>query len=79
MKIEILRKTRGLSQKALAKKAGISQATVHYAETGGNTTQKTLQKIATALGVSIVELLDRSLPKMGKHTNSFTNNDKKYT
>ncbi|GAB6159375.1 helix-turn-helix transcriptional regulator [Desulfotomaculum varum] len=64
MKVKQLRESQGLSQKALAEKAGVAQATVHYIESGGNATQKTLQKIATALGVSVSKLLeDDEIPK----------------
>ncbi|SFR12339.1 helix-turn-helix domain-containing protein [Desulfoscipio geothermicus] len=58
MKIKQLRQVRGLSQKALAEKAGVAQATVHYIEAGGNATQKTLKKLAAALGVKVTDLLE---------------------
>lgn len=60
MRVKYFRENKGLSQKALAEKAGLAQATVHYIEAGGNATQKTLQKLANALGVTIAELLDES-------------------
>lgn len=44
MKIKMIRESKGLSPKALAEKAGVAQATVHYIETGGNATHKTLKK-----------------------------------
>ncbi|MTI82311.1 MAG: helix-turn-helix transcriptional regulator [Firmicutes bacterium] len=58
MNVKQFRKIQGLSQKALAEKAGIAQATVHYIEAGGNATQRTLKKLATALGVKISDLLE---------------------
>ncbi|MEW5954874.1 MAG: helix-turn-helix transcriptional regulator [Bacillota bacterium] len=58
MRVKELRESFGLSQKALAEKAGIAQATVHYIESGGNYTQKSILKLAAALGVSVTDLLD---------------------
>lgn len=43
-----LRQTTGLSQRALAKKMGASQAEIARLETGHNATIKTLQRIADA-------------------------------
>lgn len=43
-----LRQTTGLSQRALAKKMGASQAEIGRLETGHNATIKTLQRIADA-------------------------------
>lgn len=62
MKIKDLRENGGYSQKSLADKAGVAQATVHYIESGGNATQRTLQKLAAALGVSVADLLDDQAP-----------------
>jgi len=58
MNVKQFRKIQGLSQKALAEKAGIAQATVHYIEAGGNATHRTLKKLATALGVKVSDLLE---------------------
>lgn len=58
MKVKMLRESLGMSQKELAERAGIAQSTVHYIESGGNYTHKTLQKLAAALGVSVADLLD---------------------
>lgn len=50
-----------LSQKELANRAKISQASLHYIESDANSpTIANLEKIANALGVSISELLDES-------------------
>ncbi|NPV72895.1 MAG: helix-turn-helix transcriptional regulator [Pelotomaculum sp.] len=59
----MFRESLGMSQKELAEKAGIAQSTVHYIESGGNYTHKTLQKLATALGISVSELLGETQPK----------------
>jgi transcriptional regulator with XRE-family HTH domain len=56
----MLRESQGMSQKELAEKAGVAQSTVHYIESGGNYTQKSIQKLAAALDVSVTELLDES-------------------
>lgn len=63
MKIKMLRESQGMSQKELAEKAGVAQSTVHYIESGGNYTQKSIQKIAAALGVSVSDLLDEPQTK----------------
>lgn len=63
MKVKELRESLGLSQKALAEKAGVAQATVHYIESGGNYTQKSIRKIARALGVTVAALLDETTAK----------------
>jgi transcriptional regulator with XRE-family HTH domain len=59
MRIKQLRESLGMSQKELAEKAGVAQSTVHYIESGGNYTRKTIQKLAAALGVSVADLLDK--------------------
>ena len=54
-----LREERFLSQRALAKKAGVAEATILLAETGRRTPYRiTLRKLAAALGVPPAELLD---------------------
>jgi transcriptional regulator with XRE-family HTH domain len=52
--LERLRKAAGLSQVALAQKAGVSHYTIHRIENNLVTPkQATLQKLATALGVTV--------------------------
>lgn len=51
-----LREAAGLSQPALAKKAGVSQQLISQLENGKNATTKHLPKIARALGVTIREI-----------------------
>ena len=62
-KITLLRKEKGLSQNQLAKKAGIGQTTLNNIELGNKKTPTadTLQKIATALGVSMAEFDDNKI------------------
>ncbi|HQE19899.1 MAG TPA: helix-turn-helix transcriptional regulator [Aggregatilineales bacterium] len=53
-----LRVQSGLTKEQLAARAGVSQSSLHYIETGVNSPSvRTLSKIAKALGVSIAELL----------------------
>lgn len=51
-----VREARGLSQAALARRAGVSQPTIADLESGHNETTKKLPSIASALGVSPAEL-----------------------
>lgn len=51
-----LRRTSGLSQAALATKAGVSQQLISQLENGVNTTTKELPAIAYALGVAVHEI-----------------------
>jgi transcriptional regulator with XRE-family HTH domain len=54
-----LRKEKGLSQKELAERAGVSARIVAYYETETSRSYLAkIEKIAAALGVSIAELLD---------------------
>lgn len=57
-RIKEIRESKGMTQKELSEKAGITRATIWKLETGEEevTTSKTLLKIADALGVSIGEL-----------------------
>lgn len=56
-----MRKQKGLTQKELAQKLGVSQQMINqYENNSSNLTFETLQKIATALDVSINELIDES-------------------
>ncbi|MDO6353975.1 helix-turn-helix transcriptional regulator [Caloramator sp. CAR-1] len=58
-KIKELRLQKGLSQRALASKAGISQSMLSDIEKGKvNPTVKVLIKISNALGVDITELVE---------------------
>ena len=60
VKIKRLREKRGWTQEALAKKAGVNLVTVGRieAEMRKTPTLETRKKLARALGVSIVELLE---------------------
>ena len=55
-KIKELREARGWSQPALARLAGISQATLSTIESGNQRSTRSLPKIAAALGVSMADL-----------------------
>lgn len=55
-----LRKARQLTQAGLAQKAGLPRSTLTHMESGqGNPSLKSLHAVATALGVSLEELLAR--------------------
>lgn len=61
--LEFLRKSRGLTQSKLANASGIPRTTLSYIESGqGNPTLKILSTLASALGVSIEELLSPPRP-----------------
>ena len=55
-----LREARGLSQRALAKRASVTGAYIAMLETGARTQPSlpTLRKLAKALGVRVAELLE---------------------
>jgi transcriptional regulator with XRE-family HTH domain len=57
--IKALREDKGLSQKALADRIGVSDAYITMLETGkrANPSLKVLKKLAKALGVPVTELL----------------------
>ena len=58
MNIKAVRERRGLTQKALAENAKLTQATISYLENGNKSpTERTLKKLATALDVDIMELI----------------------
>ena len=55
-----IRKSRGLSQYALAELSGVSRGTIARIESGAyNPTLQTLEQLAAALGVTVGELVDR--------------------
>ena len=57
-KIKYIRQQKGLSQYALAKKAGIAQSTLSYIEKDAKQPRfETLQTLCAALGVTMFELL----------------------
>jgi transcriptional regulator with XRE-family HTH domain len=59
MKLKKLRETRGLTQEALAKKAGISRAYLARLEMGRHDPHLSrLRKLAKVFGVKISELVD---------------------
>jgi transcriptional regulator with XRE-family HTH domain len=63
-----LRKERGLSQRSLASKMGVTQRLITYYEKDApNIPLTQVQKFADALGVSVVELLDPR-PRIGSGT-----------
>ncbi len=60
-----LRELKGYSQRALAKESGVSPATIHELENGRRRPNpSTLRKLATALGVEVVDLLGGNYPKV---------------
>lgn len=58
-RLATLRQARGISQSALAKRAGLTRAAVSHLEAGTRTRPMadTVARLARALGVSIEELL----------------------
>ena len=52
-----LREERAMSQRDLAEKAGVSQATIVHAEASALTRHVTVRKLAAALGVDPIELM----------------------
>ncbi len=64
-RIRELRNLKGVSQAKLAVTAGMDPATLNRIEQGkGNPNLKTLEKLANALGVGIVDLLEPEAPKV---------------
>ena len=55
------RESHGLTQRELAAEAGVGEVTVARIETGASVTPPTARKIAEALGVAVVDLLERPL------------------
>ena len=60
-----IRKSRGLSQRDLAKLAGVTQSTIALLEVGGHHKPRleTLEKLAGALGVEVADLLPKEAPQ----------------
>jgi len=57
-RIRALRRKRGLSQQQLAEISGLSQSSISYIEAGDRSpTLRTIEKIATGLGIESSELL----------------------
>lgn len=52
-----LREERTMTQRELAEKSGITQATIVHAEKGGDTRPSTVRQLADALGVEPRELI----------------------
>lgn len=80
-RIRAIRTEKGLTQKELGERCGMVDSAIRRYESGrGNPTQKTLIKIAKALGVhlrdltdfSLAEEFDRRYPDMGEKVSSFT-------
>ena len=57
-KIKKVRQSKGITQKELAEMLGIKPPTLSQIENGNNTKIETFEKVASALGCSIVELID---------------------
>jgi len=62
-RIKQLRQERGLTQLDLAERLGVAQPVVCRFERGHDMRLSTLQRIAEALGVSMVDLLDERKSK----------------
>jgi len=68
-RIRIAREKAGLSQEALAAKAGgLNKGTVNRLELGANTTMETIQRIADALGVEMLWFFDESGSDLPRHS-----------
>ena len=61
-RMKALRLKAGLSQNSLARKADLDRATVAGAENGRSVSDLSLSKIATALGVDMADIDDRTPP-----------------
>jgi transcriptional regulator with XRE-family HTH domain len=66
--VRMWRRARGLSQRGLGAAAGIAPAMVHKLESGsiGDPRLSTCRKLAEALGVVLVDLLEKSPTKRAK-------------
>lgn len=57
-RIRELRKAKGLTQKQLGERCGMADSAIRFYESGrGNPTHKTIERIANALGVHILDLV----------------------
>jgi transcriptional regulator with XRE-family HTH domain len=67
-----LRRGKGFSQRALAKAAGVSPSTIFELERGGHSAPhpSTAKKLADALGVEVVEVLEALVPPKGEAPHS---------
>ncbi len=64
-RIRQLRKERGLSQAKLAVRADMDPATLNRLERGtGNPNLKTLERVAEALGIEVVDLFPKEQPRL---------------
>lgn len=65
LRIEAIAKSKGISQAKLSRLADVGMSTIqrlYHNEDASHTTVYTLQKIATALGVSVAELFEEEKP-----------------
>ncbi|MDQ2667395.1 MAG: helix-turn-helix transcriptional regulator [Gemmatimonadota bacterium] len=62
LRVQELREALGWSQRDLAEKAGVRQATVSQAEQGGGVNLATLEKLANALDVNAAALIVHERP-----------------
>jgi len=59
--VRALREAKGWSQAELSERSKVPQSSIHYIEAGSRRPRiDTLQSLATALGVTVAELLDES-------------------
>lgn len=65
LRLKQVRKAQGLTQHALAEKAGVSQSTIARLETGSlrNATLDMIERLAEALGVNASVLIDHRPPR----------------
>lgn len=66
-KIVSIRKEKGLTQKELANKMGVSQQMINQYEKSDNLNLNTIRKIAQALDIDYLELLEKKLKKQIKN------------
>lgn len=60
--IKKIRDALNISQKELARKAKLSQATIHYIETGKKSpTERTLKKLSMAIGIPVSKLIEEGV------------------
>lgn len=62
IRVKEIRKSKGMRQKELAEKSSLSQSFLSQVEKGGRRPSlRTLEKLASVLGVTVVELIDKSV------------------